>query len=63
MGFHCRWFRVDECISGEFISLRVKKTLILLSCLPLRYRALSILREKVDEIAFKPAGTKQEAAK
>ena len=39
VGCHCRWFRVDECISGEFISLRVKKTLIHLSSLPLRYIA------------------------
>ena len=60
VGCHCQWFVVSECISGEFISLRVKKTLILHSCLPLHYRAL---REKVDEIAFKPAGTKQETVK
>ena len=39
VGCHCRCFRVDECISGEFISLRVKKTLIHLSSLPLRYIA------------------------
>ena len=60
MGCHCQWFRVDECNSGEFISLRAKKTLNLHSSLPLHYRAL---REKVDEIALKPAGTKQETVK
>ena len=30
---HSRWFRADEFISGEFISLRVKKAVFVLSSL------------------------------
>ena len=33
VGCHYRWFRVEECISGEFISLHLKRAFCLFCCL------------------------------